>query len=73
MTTVWGGQEIQSCGRGRPCAVYWERGKKTQKNGVCVNADEFKLDVLNLRKGSRVFIEGGIANWLGFCFLPWIV
>lgn len=41
--------------------LFTEKGTK-QKNGVCVNADEFNLDMLSLRKGSRDFIEGGTAN-----------
>lgn len=38
--------------------LFTEKGTK-QKNGVCVNADEFNLHVLSLRKGSR---DLGTAN-----------
>lgn len=41
--------------------LFTEKGTK-QKNGVCVNAGEFNLDVLSLRKGSRDFIEGGYSQ-----------
>lgn len=41
---------------------YLLRKGTKQKNGVCVSADKFNLDVLNLRKERKDFTEGGYSQ-----------